>query len=53
MEATAANGENSRTAAILENLDVAAILIDLDDVVTHLNEQAALIGTGAVWSQPS
>src|SRR5271157_1693522 len=43
MDATAANGENSRTAAILENLDVAAILIDLDDTVTHLNEQAALI----------
>ena len=43
MEATAANDENSRTAAILENLDVAAILIDLDDVVIHLNEQAAVI----------
>ena len=43
MEATAANGENSRTAAILEALDVAAILIDLDGIVTQINEQAALI----------
>ena len=43
MDATANIGENSRTAAILDALDVAAILIDLDGVVTHLNEQAALI----------
>src|ERR1019366_112462 len=43
MDATANIGENSRTAAILDALDVAAILIDLDDTVTHLNEQAALI----------
>ena len=43
MDATANIGENSRTAAILENLGVAAILIDLDESVTHLNEQAALI----------
>src|ERR1039458_1891965 len=43
MDATANIGENSSTAAILDALDVAAILIDLDGVVTHLNEQAALI----------
>ena len=43
MDATANIGENGRTAAILDALDVAAILIDLDGVVTHLNEQAALI----------
>ena len=43
MDATANIGENGRTAAILDALDVAAILIDLDGVVTHLNEQATLI----------
>ncbi len=43
MDATGNIGENGRTAAILDALDVAAILIDLEGVVTHLNEQAALI----------
>jgi len=43
MDATANIAENGRTAAILETLDVAAILADLDGVVTQINEQAALI----------
>src|SRR5208337_4559868 len=43
MDATANIGENGRTAAILEILEVAAILVDLDGVVTQINEQAALI----------
>jgi len=43
MKSTASISDQNRTAAILETLDVAAILIDLDGVVTHLNEQAALI----------
>ena len=43
MDATANIGENGRMAAILETLDVAAILIDLDGAVTQINEQAALI----------
>ncbi len=43
MDATATIGENGRMAAILETLDVAAILIDLDGAVTQINEHAALI----------
>jgi len=43
MDATANIGENGRTAAILEILEVAAILMNLDGVVTQINEQAALI----------
>src|SRR6202167_4934676 len=43
MKFTATIEEDERTAAILKCLDVAVILIDLDAVVTNLNEQAALI----------
>jgi two-component system, NtrC family, sensor histidine kinase KinB len=43
MKSTATIDEDDRTAAILKSLDVATILIDIDAVVTHLNEQAALI----------
>ena len=43
MDATANIGENGRMAAILDALDVAAILIDLDGAVTQINEHAALI----------
>ncbi len=39
---TAIDGDN-QTAAILKCLDLAVILIDIDAVVTNLNEQAALI----------
>ena len=34
---------DKKTAAILKCLDIAVILIDIDAVVTNLNEQAALI----------
>ena len=43
MKSTATIGEDNQTAAILKCLDVAAVVIDIDAVVTHLNEQAALI----------
>jgi PAS domain S-box-containing protein len=43
MKSTASIDEDKQTAAILKCLDIAAILIDIDAVVTHLNEQAALI----------
>ena len=43
METTAGIGEESRISAVLESLGVASILLDLNDVVTHLNEPAALI----------
>lgn len=43
MKSTATIDEDNRTAAILKCLDIAAVLIDIDAVVTHLNEQAALI----------
>ena len=43
MKSTATIDEDNKTAAILKCLDIAAILIDIDAVVTNLNEQAALI----------
>jgi PAS domain S-box-containing protein len=43
MKSTATIGEDNQTAAILKCLDIAAVVIDVDAVVTHLNEQAALI----------
>ncbi|HUA33848.1 MAG TPA: ATP-binding protein [Candidatus Binataceae bacterium] len=43
MDAIAAPGEEGRTTAILETLDVGAIVLDLEQTVTHLNEIAALI----------
>jgi PAS domain S-box-containing protein len=43
MKSTATIGEDNQTAAILKCLDIAAVVIDIDAVVTHLNEQAALI----------
>jgi NtrC-family two-component system sensor histidine kinase KinB len=43
MKSTASIDEDNQTAAILKCLDIGAILIDIDAVVTHLNEQAALI----------
>ena len=35
--------EKSRTAAIIESLEVGVILLDLDGIVTHINELAAII----------
>ena len=43
MNSTASIEEDKKTAAILKCLDIAVILIDIDAVVTSLNEQAALI----------
>jgi two-component system, NtrC family, sensor histidine kinase KinB len=43
MKSAAAIEEHKQTAAILKCLDIAVILIDIDAVVTNLNEQAALI----------
>jgi len=43
MKSTASIDEEKRTTAILKCLDIAVILIDIDAVVTNLNEQAALI----------
>ena len=43
MKSTATIGEDNQAAAILKCLDIAAVVIDIDAVVTHLNEQAALI----------
>ena len=43
MKSTATIDADTQTAAILKSLDLAAVLIDIDAVVTHLNEQAALI----------
>ncbi len=43
MKSTASIDEDNKTAAILKCLDIAVLLIDIDAVVTNLNEQAALI----------
>jgi len=43
MKFTASIDEDKRTSAILDCLEIAAVLIDTDAVVTNLNEQAALI----------
>jgi len=43
MKSTATTEEGKKTAAILDCLDIAVILIDINAVVTNLNEQAALI----------
>jgi two-component system, NtrC family, sensor histidine kinase KinB len=43
MKSTATIEEDKKTAAILKCLDIAVILIDINAVVTDLNEQAALI----------
>jgi two-component system, NtrC family, sensor histidine kinase KinB len=43
MNSTANIEEDKKTAAILKCLDIAVILIDINAVVTNLNEQAALI----------
>jgi two-component system, NtrC family, sensor histidine kinase KinB len=43
MKSRAVIDEDSQTAAILKCLEIAAVLLDVDAVVTHLNEQAALI----------
>ena len=43
MNSTANIEEDKKTAAILKCLDIAVILIDINAVVTSLNEQAALI----------
>ena len=42
MDAIAAIGEEGRTTAILESLDVGAIVLDLEQNITHINEIAAL-----------
>jgi two-component system, NtrC family, sensor histidine kinase KinB len=43
MKSAATIDEDNKAAAILKCLDIAVILIDIDAVVTNLNEQAALI----------
>ena len=43
MEAIPAIGEDGRTTAILESLDVAAFLLDINQTITHVNEPATLI----------
>ena len=43
MELSIAVDENSRTAAIIESLELGVILLDLNGLVAHINELAALI----------